>query len=43
MIDSEVLIHNLGNPFPEIKGVNLLLKTDRNDKGNLKIKTVLQE
>ena len=42
-IDSEVLIHNLGNPFPEIKGVNLLSKTHRNDKSNLRPMTVLQE
>ena len=33
----------LENPFPEIKGVNLLSKTHRNDKSNLKPKTVLQE
>ena len=31
------------NPFPEMKGVNLLSKTHCNDKGNLKLKTVLQE
>ena len=32
------------NLFPEMKGVNLLLKTHRNnDKSNLKLKTVLQE
>ena len=40
MIDSEV--RNM-NPFPEIKGVNLLSKTHCNDKSNLKLKTVLQE
>ena len=33
----------LENPFPEMKGVNLLSKTHRNDKSNLKPKTVLQE
>ena len=33
----------LENPFPEIKGVNLLSKTHRNDKSNLKLKTVFQE
>ena len=33
----------LENPFPEMKGVNLLSKTHRNDKSNLKHKTVLQE
>ena len=34
----------LENLFPEMKGVNLLLKTHRNnDKSNLKLKTVLQE
>ena len=33
----------LENPFPEIKGVNLLSKTHRNDKSNLKPMTVLQE
>ena len=30
----------LENPFPEIKGVNLLLKTHRNDKSNVKLKIV---
>ena len=33
----------LENPFPEMKGVNLLSKTHCNDKSNLKPKTVLQE
>ena len=33
----------LENPFPEIKGVNLLSKTHRNDKSNLRPMTVLQE
>ena len=34
----------LENPFPEMKGVNLFRKqTHRNDKSNLKPKTVLQE
>ena len=33
----------LENPFPEIKGVNLLSKTHHNDKSNLKPMTVLQE
>ena len=33
----------LENPFPEMKGDNLLSKTHRNDKSNLKPKTVLQE
>ena len=33
----------LENPFPEILGVNLLSKTHRNDKSNLKPMTVLQE
>ena len=33
----------LENPFPEMKGVNLLSKTHRNDKSNLKPMTVLQE
>ena len=33
----------LENPFPEIKGVNLLSKTHCNDKSKLKPKTVLQE
>ena len=33
----------LESPFPEMKGDNLLLKTHRNDKSNLKPKTVLQE
>ena len=33
----------LENPFPEMKGVNSLSKTHRNDKSNLKPKTVLQE
>ena len=34
----------LENPFPETKGVNLFRKqTQRNDKSNLKPKTVLQE
>ena len=33
----------LENPFPEMKGVNSLSKTNRNDKSNLKPKTVLQE
>ena len=33
----------LENPFPEMKGVNLLSKTHCNVKGNLKLKTVLQE
>ena len=33
----------LENPFPEKKGVNLLSKTHRNDKSNLKPMTVLQE
>ena len=34
----------LENPFPEMKGVNLLLKTHRNnDKSNIKLKTVFQE
>merc|ERR1712223_1168959 len=32
----------LENPFLEMKGVNLLSKTHRNDKSNLKSKTVLQ-
>ena len=31
------------NPFPEMKGVNLLSKTHCNDKSNLKPKNVLQE
>ena len=31
------------NPFPEMKGVNLLSKTHCNDKGNLKLNTALQE
>ena len=31
------------NPFPEMKKVNLLSKTHRNDKSNLKLKTVPQE
>ena len=33
----------LENLFPEMKGVNLLSKTHRNDKSNLNPKTVLQE
>ena len=33
----------LENPFPEMKGVNLLSKTHRNGKSNLKPMTVLQE
>ena len=33
----------LENPFPEMRGVNSLLKTHRNDKSNLNPKTVLQE
>ena len=33
----------LENPFPEMKGVNLLSKTHRNDKSNLKPINVLQE
>jgi len=33
----------LENPFPEMKGFNLLSKTLRNDKSSLKSKTVLQE
>ena len=33
----------LENPFPEMKGVNLFLKTHHNDKSNLNPKTVLQE
>ena len=33
----------LENLFPEMKGVNLLSKTHRNDKSNLKPMTVLQE
>ena len=33
----------LENPFPEMKGVNLLSQTQRNDKRNLNPKTVLQE
>ena len=33
----------LENPFPEMKGVNLLSKTHRNDKSNLKPMSVLQE
>ena len=33
----------LENPFPEMKGANLLSKTHRNDKSNLNPKTVLQE
>ena len=33
----------LKNPFPEMKGVNLLSKTHHNDKSNLNPKTVLQE
>ena len=33
----------LENPFPEMKEVNLLSKTHRNDKSNLKPKTVVQE
>ena len=33
----------LENPFPEIKGVNLLSKTHRNEKSNLRPMTVLQE
>ena len=33
----------LENPFPEMKGVNLLSKTHPNDKNKLKPKTVLQE
>ena len=33
----------LENPFPEMKGVNSLSKTHRNDKSNLKPKTVLHE
>ena len=33
----------LENPFPEMKGVNSLSKTHRNDKSNLNPKTVLQE
>jgi len=33
----------LENLFPGMKGVNLLSKTHRNDKSNLKPKTVLQE
>ena len=40
MIDSEV--RNM-NAYPELKRVNLLSKTHRNDKGNLKLNTVLQE
>ena len=47
MIDSEVINTNpitfVENPFPEMKGVNLLSKTHRNEKSNLKPKTVLQE
>ena len=48
MIDSEVRnmtyeSNYLENPFPEMKGVNSLSKTHRNDKSNLKLKTVLQE
>ena len=47
MIDSEVRNMNpityVENTFPEMKGVNLLSKTHRNDKSNLKFKTVLQE
>ena len=47
MIDSEMRNMNpityIENPFPEMKGVNLLSKTQRNDKSNLKPKTVLQE
>ena len=31
------------SPFPKMKEVNLLSKTHCNDKGNLKLKTVLQE
>ena len=33
----------LENPFPEMKGVNLLSKTHRNDNGNQKLKTVHQK
>ena len=33
----------LENPFPEMTGVNLLSKTHRNDKSNLKFKTAFQE
>ena len=33
----------LENPFPEIKGVNLLSKTHRDYKSNLRPMTVLQE
>ena len=33
----------LENPFPEIKGVNLLSKTHRDGINNLKLKTALQE
>ena len=44
MIDSEKYESNyLENPFPEMKGVNLLSKTHSNDKSNLELKTVLQE
>ena len=45
MIDSEVRNMNpiTKNPFPQMKGVNLLSETHRNDKSNLKPKTVLQE
>ena len=33
----------LENPFPEMKGVNLLSITHHNDKSNIQPKTVLQE
>ena len=35
--------HYLENPFPEMKGVDLLSKTHPNNKSKLKLKTVLQE
>ena len=42
MIDSEVRNMNpityIENPFPEMKGVNLLSKTHRNDKSNLELR-----
>ena len=45
MIDSEVRnmnpLHYIQNQFPEMKGVNSLLKT--NVKSNLKLRTVLEE
>ena len=42
-ISEEYESNYLENPFQELKGVNLLSKTHCYDKGNLKLKTVLQE